>query len=55
MSRNKRLTSWNVDFNEIVLDFLSQPDVVVQDRLKELSNASKVSSSFTSLHQSAYA
>ncbi|KAH0830124.1 hypothetical protein J3R83DRAFT_1470 [Lanmaoa asiatica] len=30
------------DFNEIVLDFLSEPDVVVQDRLKELANASKL-------------
>ncbi|KAF8550405.1 hypothetical protein OG21DRAFT_1487791 [Imleria badia] len=30
------------DFNEIVLDFLSEPDVVAQDSLKELVNASKL-------------
>ncbi|KAF8437632.1 hypothetical protein L210DRAFT_3546577 [Boletus edulis BED1] len=29
------------DFNEVILDFLSEEDAVVQDRLKELTNASK--------------
>ncbi|KAF8555023.1 hypothetical protein OG21DRAFT_963179 [Imleria badia] len=30
------------DFNEIVLDFLSEANVVTQDRLKELANTSKL-------------
>ncbi|KAG9317998.1 hypothetical protein JVU11DRAFT_58 [Chiua virens] len=30
------------DFNEVVLDFLSEPDVAVQDRLKELASASQL-------------
>ncbi|KAG6375765.1 hypothetical protein JVT61DRAFT_2615 [Boletus reticuloceps] len=39
--REIRPTPWNVDFNEVILDFLSEEDAVVQDRLKELTNASK--------------
>ena len=46
----KRPTFWHIDFNEIVLDFLSEPDVVAQDRLKELANASRVSGLFTTFY-----
>ena len=45
-----RPTSLVIDFNEIILDFLSEPDAAVQDQLKELNNASKVYMSFIGLY-----